>query len=63
MITHHNLETTIRIVSDPADFYYGGNLFHGVPFELALLTDDSRPPRASVTVCMSRFGVMIEFSL
>src|SRR5262245_41411329 len=37
----------IYIVSDVVDYTRGGNVWIGLPFELELVSDDARPPRAT----------------
>ena len=49
-ITHRNLATPIRVVSDPLDFEVDGQVFLGCPFEFQLLNDDENAPMTQVRV-------------
>lgn len=60
-ITHPNLNQVIRVVSEgdggvsyangkTVNYRYGGDLYLGAPFQLALLSDGDRPAETSVTV-------------
>lgn len=49
-ITHRNLNSPVRVVSDPLDFVVDGNLFIGCPFEFQLLTDEDAPPQTQIRI-------------
>lgn len=49
-ITHPNLVTAIRIVSDPYDFVVDGETFIGCPFDFQLLTDDDAAPTTQIRI-------------
>jgi hypothetical protein len=49
-ITHRNLVTPIRIVSDPLSFIVDGQKYIGCPFEFQLLTDEDGPPVTQIRV-------------
>lgn len=48
-IRHKTLIVPIRLVLDGADYVLGGDIFHKCYFELELLTDDDKPPKATFT--------------
>lgn len=45
-VTHPDLEGTIRLVLDGADYLYEGGTWAKSAFELTMLTDGDQPPRA-----------------
>jgi hypothetical protein len=45
-ISHHDLVDPIRLVLDNADFVMDGETWNRSYFELELLTDDDKPPKA-----------------
>lgn len=49
-LSHELLIEPVRVVSDTKDFVYGGETFVGFPFDLQLLTDDDRPPTATIEI-------------
>jgi hypothetical protein len=49
-ISHASMTQTIRIVSDVVDYIYDDNRYTGFPFQLSLISDDERPPRAQISV-------------
>lgn len=49
-ISHPMLTEPIRVVSDPENFIYGGKEYVGFNFDITLLNDDDRPPRARLSV-------------
>jgi hypothetical protein len=49
-ITHADLTTPIRVVSDTASYVWNGNTWTGVMFEFQLLTDGDGPPESRMTV-------------
>jgi hypothetical protein len=49
-ISHENLPKPIRIVSDPIDFEFGGELWVGCPFEFSLLNDNDSAPTTQIRV-------------
>ena len=49
-ITHPTLREPIRVVSDPENFMLDGHEYIGFMFDITLLNDDDRPPRAKLSV-------------
>jgi hypothetical protein len=49
-VRHDNLAEPIRIVSDLFDYVRGGDLFTGIPFDVALVNDDDQQPVTEVRV-------------
>lgn len=47
-ITHDKLVDPVRVVSDPIPFLYGGNLYEGIPYGFAIVTDTEEAPRAEI---------------
>lgn len=49
-ITHPLMGSTIRVVNDTKNFIYGGNTFIGFPFDIQILSDDEKPPKAQLAI-------------
>jgi len=49
-ITHENLPSAVRLVSDPLDFVVGGELYIGCPFDYRTLTDGDQSPTTTIRV-------------
>lgn len=49
-ISHPTLEQSIRVVSDPDNFVYGGETFVGFLFDIEILSDRDRPPQGRLIV-------------
>lgn len=49
-ITHPNLATPIRVVTDTVDYTWNGNTWTGVMFDVQLLTDNDSVPETRVTI-------------
>lgn len=49
-ITHPSLDEAIRVVCDPEDFIYDGETYIGFIFDIAILSDNDRPPETRLTV-------------
>jgi len=47
-ITHDNLVTPIRVVSDTMDYVYESNNYDGVLFGFSIVTDNEESPRAEL---------------
>jgi hypothetical protein len=45
-ITHRNLAEPIRVVSDALAYVWGGETYHGVPFDVRLLPDGEGVPES-----------------
>lgn len=50
MIEHPELPTPVRVVSDVFDYRWGGDLYQGVVFGFALLSDQDSPPETELTL-------------
>lgn len=49
-LSHDLLSDPIRVVSDTKDYIRDGFTWTGFPFDIALLTDDDQPPRATLEI-------------
>lgn len=49
-ITHPQIATPIRVVSDAFDYVMGGETFTGIPFDYQLLSDSDQAPTSTITV-------------
>lgn len=49
-ISHPELATPVRVVSDPRDFVLDGNTYNGFTFDIQLLSDDDNAPYAELAV-------------
>ena len=61
-ISHPDFDDSIRVVSDSASYVWKGDTYIGFPFDIVLLSDDDKPPTASLTVqnVDRRIGMAIE---
>ena len=49
-ITHPELSTAIRVVSDAVDYVWNGETYIGFPFDISLISDGDGPPKARLSV-------------